>query len=547
MNKIILLISCCIFTLQGITQTAPHKYWIEFTDKKNNLYSLDKPEKFLSERALKRRITQSIPIDYYDLPITPMYLDSLRNMGLTILTSSKWMNGATIYTTDTSLLNQLSQVSFIKSIKKTFFDSTALKSTPRYQTDTTSIITKPENLLENYGYGYPQIAIHNGHLLHSMGFKGKGVVIAVIDAGFYNANRLTAFDSIWQTGRLLGTKDFVYGGAIRFNTSTHGTGVLSAIAAYVPGTFIGTAPEASFWLIRSEDSKTEYIIEEDNWVAAAEFADSVGVDIINTSLGYSTFDDASQNHTYQEMDGKSTRISRGAAIAAKKGMLIICSAGNQGNKTWRYITAPADADSILTIGAVDTSGTYANFSSVGPTADGRIKPDIAAVGYQTYVITIDGQCLPGNGTSFAAPIITGLAACLWQANPEASNIDIIAAIQRASNNYYHPDFYVGYGIPDFYAADTILKKTLSEIKKSSSVVKPNPFDDYFTIHVPDNKGAEFKVDILDLSGRKFFTKKTKPDLFNNIHIFGLDYLEDGIYIVNVDAPSYHEQIKIIKQ
>ena len=547
MNRIFLLFTCLLYTINSLTQTAPHKYWIEFTDKNNNPYSIDRPEEFLSGRTIKRRIKQSIPIDILDLPITPMYIDSIKNMGLTVLTTSKWLNGATVYTTDTSLLNQLKNTSFTKSIKKTFYDTNAI-STPKEQTDITPIPTKSEEqLLDDYGYSYSQIALHNGQQLHSMGYKGKGVVIAVIDAGFYNANRLAAFDSIWQNGRVLGYRDFVTGQPMQFNTSTHGTGVLSTIAAYVPGTFIGTAPEASFWLIRSEDANSEYIVEEDNWVAAAEFADSVGADIINTSLGYSTFDDNSQNHTYLDMDGNTTRVSKGARIAARKGMLVVCSAGNQGNKSWQYITAPGDADSILTIGAVDTGGTYASFSSVGPTSDGRIKPNIAAVGYQTYIITTSGYFLPANGTSFASPIIAGLAACLWQANPEVSNIDLINAIQRASSQFYDPDNLIGYGIPNFFAADTILKRRKFDITNYPSSIGPNPFDNYLTLNVPHNDGAEYKVDIFDVSGRKFITEKAKPDFLNDIHISGLDHLNSGVYIVNIDAQDFHQQLKVIKQ
>ena len=272
--------------------------------------------------------------------------------------------------------------------------------------------------------------------------------IAVIDAGFINADILPAFDSLWINNQILGQRDFVDGDNWVLDAHTHGMVILSILGANLPNELMGSAPKANYWLLRSEDAGSEYRIEEENWVSAAEFADSAGVDVINTSLGYSTFDDTLQNYNYKDMDGRTTRISRGAVKAASKGILVVVSAGNERNKLWKYITAPADADSILAVGAVDEFGTLASFSSVGPSSDGRIKPDVAAQGVGTVAQGLGGL-IGCNGTSCSSPVIAGLAACLWQANKQMSNVEIIEMIKQSSSQYQNPDTLTGYGLPNF--------------------------------------------------------------------------------------------------
>ena len=359
-----------VFAQVTFEQTAPAKYRIEFTDKNNTPYSLNAPDAFLSAKALERRNKQEIPLTFNDLPVTPAYLDSLTASGARVLTVSKWFNAATIQVFDDLALQKIATLTFVK--KNYALKSSGGKSPnePEGQSGIQAIEASSDL---NYGPSWWQTAIHNGHLLHNKGYTGRNITIAVIDGGFYHVNELPAFERLRENGQILGNRDFVDAAADVYAENSHGMSVLSIIGGYIPGELVGTAPDASFWLLRSEDVSSEYKIEEDNWIAAAEFADSVGADIINTSLGYARFDDPLQNHTYAEMDGNTTRISRAADLAASKGMLVVVSAGNQGNIAWKYITAPADADSVLTIGAIDQTGLVAEFSSRGPSSDGQGK------------------------------------------------------------------------------------------------------------------------------------------------------------------------------
>ena len=368
-------------------QTAPDKYWIQFTDKNNNPYLISAPEQYLSQRAIDRRTKYNIPVDSKDIPVTPVYVDSLRSIGLSILTVSKWMNSVTVETTDSLLMDTIDYLGFVKTKQK------VPKSKNKDATNSfllnskvSPVFTKTDDIktLFDYGLGTAQIGMLNGHILHNNGFQGQGMQIAVIDAGFQNANVNSGFDSLWANNQVLGTRDFVDRNSDIFSEHSHGNVVLSTMAAYLPGELIGTAPKASYWLLRSEDANTEYLIEEDNWISAAEFADSAGVDLINTSLGYTTFDDSTMDHVYADLDGNTSRITQGADIASSKGILVVVSAGNSGNKPWRYIGVPADADSCLTVGSVDGYMKYSDFSSVGPTADGRIKPDVVAMGSKAW-------------------------------------------------------------------------------------------------------------------------------------------------------------------
>ena len=313
-----------------------------------------------------------------------------------------------------------------------------------------------ENVFE-YGRGDNQITQLNGHFLHNRGFRGEGITMAVFDAGFYHVNSLPSFDSIRANNQILGTRDFVDGGTEVYDADTHGMQVLSTIAANMPGQFVGTAPKAQFWLFRTEDGSSENVIEEYNWVCAAELADSVGVDIIHSSLGYYDFDDNQQDYDWEQLDGNTAVSTIGSDIAASKGILITTSAGNEGNDPWRHITAPGDADSCLTIGAVNSRGMYVYFSSQGPSADGRIKPDVCGKGMFSTVQGRTGSIATASGTSFSGPIVAGLVACLWQAFPNATNMQIIEAIQKSSTQYNNPDEKLGYGIPDFNLAYFYLK------------------------------------------------------------------------------------------
>lgn len=457
----------CIFSLKANAQFT--KLVIRFKDKGTNPYSISNPSQYLSARAIARRTRYNIPIDSADLPITPRYIDSVRLAGaVTILNTSKWLNQIAIQTSDVNAINKIGTFPFVLSAAPLApLTQTNAPVNKKLDEPVSSIIggtvsqTGVAADYYNYGQSFGQVHIHNGEFLHNRGFRGQSMHMAVIDAGFQNYLTIPTFDSIRNNGQILGTWDFVANHASVNEDHPHGTNCLSTIAANMPGTFVGTAPKASFYLYRTEDAATEYPIEEQNWAAAAERADSLGVDICSVSLGYFTFDNAQFNYTYANMNGNTTMIARAADMAAKKGMLVVVANGNEGTSSWKFLISPADADSVLAVGAVSTNGVVGSFSSYGPSSDGQIKPNVAAVGVGAIVAsTANGQPVSGNGTSFACPNMAGVATCLWQAFPEVNNMAIINTLQQAGNRATNPDDRTGHGIPDAKKAFVMLVKQL---------------------------------------------------------------------------------------
>lgn len=442
---------------------AQSRYVVRFRDKGSNPFSLASPLNYLSQRALDRRTRYSIALDSTDLPVTPRYVDSVRLAGaVIILNVSKWLNSVSIQTTDAAALSKINSLPFVIGVS---------------QIAERRASTFPKNDLEegndfpgmrangvssnffSYGSSLDQIHMHNGEFLHNIGLRGQTMVIGMLDAGFKNYLSVPAFDSVRLNGQILGTWDFVAREASVNEDDTHGEECFSIIAANIPNTMVGTAPKASFYLFRSEDASSEYPIEEHNWVCAAERVDSAGGDLISSSLGYGyEFDNQAYDNTYAQMDGNTTMAAIGADLAAKKGILVANSAGNEGNSAWHYILTPADADSVLAVGAVDRNGTPAGFSSYGPSSDGQVKPDVASLGVSTYVYNPGNFVASGDGTSFACPNMLGLATCLWQGFPEFNNMRIINALRRAGSKYTTPDDRVGYGIPDMKKALSFLLK-----------------------------------------------------------------------------------------
>ena len=357
--KIYLFFLAFFYTLLSVGQGH---YAISFSDKNNSTYTIQSPYEYLSAKAIVRRAKQNIPITTSDLPVNATYISTLTNLGATPVYASKWMNLVVSEIIDTSILNTIHHLPFVTDVQ-------LIKSTHTLKSKKISNKLYVETTQElDYGSSSNQLKIMEGNFLHNLGFKGNGVTIAVLDAGFTNAHQMSAFSSLWNNNQILGFKDFVDGDDSVFVEHAHGTMVLSTMATNIPGTLVGTAPNANYYLLRTEDALTETLLEEYNWLVGAEFADSVGADIINSSLGYTEFDDTTQNHTYSDMNGNTTVISKAANWAAEKGILVVNSAGNSGNNNWKYIGAPADAPKILSIGAVDNDGIYASFrpSEVGP-------------------------------------------------------------------------------------------------------------------------------------------------------------------------------------
>lgn len=426
-----------------------YMFRLTLTDKNGTPFSLSEPEKFLSSRAIERRRRQGIALDSTDLPVSPEYLTAIRKRGVSVVGQSKWNNTVLVRGTDLQTLERLIKLPFVKKTLRVWTSKDSINESSGRPDFDNNLGNWDSAGVKPYGATEEQIAVLNGQKLHDAGFRGQGIVIAVLDAGFMNADRIPAFDNI----RILGTHNFVATSKTSvFKQMDHGTKALSTMAVNRPGVFVGTAPEASYWLLRSEDYDSENIVEEDYWVAAAEFADSVGADIISSSLGYHHFDDSTVTHHYYEQDGQTALISRTASMLAGKGIIEVNSAGNDGMGSWKRINFPGDAEDNLTVGAMTFEGLNSPFSSVGPTADGRIKPDVMAIGSSTAVIGGYGTILHNNGTSFSCPTIAGMAACLWQALPTKTACEIIDLIRQSGDNVAHPDNIYGYGVPDFWKA-----------------------------------------------------------------------------------------------
>ena len=448
MKKFLRCIGIVGLLLGSMTAQAQrsYKYRVYFTDKNLTTYSLSQPEEFLSSRALERRRHQGIAVDSTDLPVCKKYVNALVNQGGKCILTSKWNNTALIETPDEATAERFLTNQFVHAVRQVWVkpDTIFKKEVDRKKL----VQNKWTYQTDFYGVAADQIRLHQGEKLHEKGFKGKGMQVAVIDAGYLNVDLIKLFKKV----EILGTRDFVNPQSDIYAEHYHGLKVLSCMAANRPKVMVGTAPEASYWLLRSEDNDTEQLSEEDYWSAAIEFADSVGVDVVNSSLGYYEFDCKEDNYRYRDLDGKQAMISKSANMAAEKGMLVVCSAGNSGSGSWKKITPPADAENVLAVGAVNTAGLNADFSSVGNTADGRIKPDIMAVGFLAAVAGDNGSTAIGHGTSFAAPIFCGLATCLWQACPWLTVKELIEIIRQSGDRSDAPDNIFGYGIPNIWKA-----------------------------------------------------------------------------------------------
>ncbi|MEO5999884.1 MAG: S8 family serine peptidase [Chitinophagaceae bacterium] len=466
--KRLCFLTACLIMVNLVAEAQYSRYIIIFKNKKETPFTLANPSLYLSEKSISRRSRQNIPVDSTDLPITPAYIESIRSVkNVRILNKSNWLNQLCISTTDPNALATINSFSFIKATTPV---ALRVMSSSTYDPQKDIELEEPFSRLNrtgsvsanslNYGNTFNQVHLHNGEYLHNLGFTGEGITIAILDAGFFGYKTNPAFDSVRLQNRVLGEWDFVAGEQSVNEDNTHGMYCFSIMAANRPGTMVGTSPKAKFYLFRTEDVSSEYPVEEQNWAAAAELADSLGVDMISSSLAYSDFDVPSFSYSYTQRNGNTAIVTRAADLAAQKGIIVMNSAGNSGASTsdLKFIGCPADGDSVVAVGAVDATGAIAAFSSIGPNGAGKRKPNIVSVGVATTLAGIDGNPESGNGTSFANPNIAGLIACFWQAFPEISNMNIIDAVQRSSHKYNNPDDRFGYGIPDFKKAFAILIK-----------------------------------------------------------------------------------------
>lgn len=483
--KILSILSILSFSLA----VNAHTYRVYFTDKGENMEMLQNPYSFLSPKAVSRKALHHTTIDLSDLPVSRNYLQALASRGLKVEMKSRWFNYALVE--GDNVEHKVADLPFVKSVEK------AQSYKVKFATVDAAVTTQA--LV--YGEAANQIKMVNGDYLHNAGYLGEGMTIAMLDGGFTGATTLSGLDSLFMRGRILGTYNFVDHDTNVFSVGSHGTKVLSIMGGYIQNNFVGTAIHAKYWLLKSENEASETPVEMDNWLAAAEFADSVGADIISSSLGYNLFDGGQGDISYSDLDGNTTLVTRAADMAAQKGLLVIVSAGNEGISNWQHITAPADGDSVLAIGGVDGSGRYVNFSSLGPTADGRIKPDVVAQAAGTAFAGLDSAA-HGNGTSFSCPLIAGLAACLWQEFPSRTNMQIFDAIRSSASQPYTPDNFLGYGIANFRDASWRIGLNETELTTQKVEVYPNPVKDEFSLRLSGFESpSDIFINIYDMQGR----------------------------------------------
>ncbi|MFC5270110.1 S8 family serine peptidase [Adhaeribacter terreus] len=527
------------------------KHFVYFKDKANSPYSLSKPEQFLSPAALKRRQKQKITLNQRDLPVNPSYVTGLKALGVEVRYKSKWLNGAVIVC-DSAKLMQVLALPFVKNGQTLNREIPGKKGDDPEQIEVLISGSSALNARKTadpaqYGESYLQAEMIGATQMHDAGFHGEGMTVAVFDNGFPGVDRTIPFAHLYQNNQVKGAYNFVANNKNVYSRGGHGTNTLSNIAAYQPGKFIGTAYKANIYLFVTEDDDGENPIEEAYWLIAAEYADSAGVDVINSSLGYSNkFDNPSLEHTYADMDGNTTIVTKAADIAASTGMLVVNSAGNEGDKTWRYIIAPADGDSVLTVGAVDAQTNKASFSSFGPTSDNRIKPNLAAMGVQAAVVNSFGEVGKSNGTSFSGPILAGLATGFWQANPQLTNMQVIEYLQRSATQANNPDNNLGYGIPNFMKAQELVSKDFGLV--NTLTLYPNPTNTN-VLHLGFAEMAyagPVDIKIYDRTGRLVDQVLLQRELGQPMEFKLSSAVVSGLYIVQVAWAENVETLRFVK-
>ena len=537
MKKIFLMFVILISYLSYSQEDA----WVYFRDKPNSQYYFSNPLQMLSQRALDRRITQNIPLDILDIPIHQAYIDQISSIsGITVKAKSKWLNCLHIRGTQVNI-QALSLLSFVDHVS---FANRTLNVGGRFSNSTT--FNSVNKVLEtqvsyNYGTSANQIQMLNGHLLHQQNYTGTGKIIAVLDAGFPGVDVAQPFQRLRDNNQILGGYNFVDRSSNFYSMSNHGTMVLSTMGGYADNQLVGTAPDASYYLFVTEDTSSENPLEESLWVEAAEMADNLGADVINTSLGYFGYDNPNYSHTYTDMNGITAFSSRGANIAFSRGMIVVVSAGNTGNSANVHIVAPADALHVLTVGAVDSARNYASFSSIGPSFDGRVKPDVMAQGLNAVISNPNGSIAVNSGTSFSGPIIAGMVASFWQAFPTLTNAQIVQFIKESADRFTVPNPQYGYGIPNFQLA---LTNALSSMQFHSDLISvyPNPVKEVVSFSIP-TIGSSKEISIYNSLGQMVINQSS----INQIQNISLQSLESGIYFYKIAVANGTKIGKIIKE
>ncbi len=528
------LIIFFFLVLPFAVQAQTNRYVIYLKDKTGTPFSVSSPEQFLSQRSIQRRAKQKIVVTEEDLPVNPTYRAQLQATGASVFFSSRWMNCVLVEATPAIISTVQSQpfvskTELVAPGKK--LSSGRIKKFKKRKDSSATPATNSQLIM---------IGIDSMHL---DGFKGEGISVAVFDSGFEGVNTALPFQPIFQEGRLNYSFDFISNSKNVFQYDDHGTEVFSVIAAYSPGSFAGGAYKASYTLFVTEDVGSEYRIEEYNWLFAAEKADSAGVDVINSSLGYNLFDDPAMNYKVSDLNGATAIVSMAARKAIEKGMMVVCSAGNEGSNSWKFIAPPADAEGVLAIGSVTATEFKSSFSSIGPTADGRIKPDVMALGSGTSVITPNGSLGASSGTSLSSPLITSLVAGLWQRYPYLTSAELYQAVINSSDQFLKPDNLKGYGVPNY----GVVKRNLDIIKIDEDlVIYPNPTNDSIRVAFKKPEGQSVAISTYDLQGKLLFEYTLVVTGQNNPLVIDLTSLSAGLYFVKVKVKDSVKTVRLVK-
>lgn len=526
------------------------QYVVRFADKAGTPYSLAAPSVFLSGRSLQNRTMRGVALAENDLPVNPAYVQAVATTGAQILGRSKWLNAVAVSISDPAQLIAIQQLAFVLGSEPVNRPIPASVEEKFEEPFDVSFSNRNASMPLDYGASYNQINMIGLDALHGQGFMGQGMLIAVLDAGFPGTDQIPQFDTLRQNGRILGTWDFVDNTAWVYANNGHGTNTLSCMASYSPGQLVGTAPLASYLLLRTEYAPTETPIEEFFWVCGAEYADSAGADIISSSLGYTEYDNPVYSHAWADLDGQTSTITRGAEIAASKGILVVNSAGNSGSSSWQKIGMPADGEHVLSIGAVDAGGGRASFSSKGLTADGRIKPDVCAQGLGAMIASTGGNVQGANGTSFSCPIIAGAAACLWQTQPNMTPLEVSDAIRSSSSQFASPDSLLGYGIPNFSAAHLILNGRSVPSASESGILSvfPNPSADGAFLRFYSADTQQLSLRLINMLGEEVGAQSffAYAKSYQDVRLQGFEQLAPGVYWITLVSGTRRFQAKVMK-
>jgi serine protease AprX len=527
-----------IVSVQTFAQA--NRYMVFFKDKTGSPYSVSAPIEYLSEKAIARRIKEGVEVTNEDLPVNAGYVSGVASTGASVFFTTRWMNGVLVQC-DPSLVSTIEGLSFVDHVEYVAPQEKLLKNgRNKLNLRKRSSPGGLSNTSQLQMLGIPQ--------MHADGFHGEGIEIALFDGGFFGANVSNPFQHIFNEGRYNDelSHDFVRNTDNVFQYDDHGTQVFSVIAAEIADAFIGGAYEANFQLYVTEDVSSEYRIEEYNWLFAAERADSAGVDIISSSLGYYDFDLNSMNYTTAQMDGQTAVVTRAAQWASDRGIIVVVSAGNEGNiQSWRIITAPADAAGVIAVANVNASGVASSSSSIGPSADGRIKPDLAALGTGVVVIQDNGGISTASGTSVAAPLITSLVAGVMQAYPEMTNKHIIDLLKATASHAKSPNNSIGYGIPNYLS----VKNYLAQGEQQNLFeVYPNPATDTLVVSPmnPDSVSG-CRVELVSSIGQTLSVHDVSFSWLNNTYRQSIASFPVGLYFVRVSMGDKRFVFKLIKE